>query len=112
MFSRCIPLWFETSDNETSIRIVHDYFESRHFVDGIEVVDGSYSVLNKLKEKYDFHIVTSRQHVIGTATHTPFASGFRYTLHFHSGYDSFFIAYYHICNTFTPPPVSRCVSSF
>ena len=54
--------------NEEATEKVHDFFESPFFLKELEPMPGAKEALAKLKGKYDFVIVTSRQHVI--AEHT------------------------------------------
>ena len=53
--------------NEEATEKVHAFFESAFFT-GIEPMPGAKEALAKLKVKYDFCIVTSRQHIIAENT--------------------------------------------
>ena len=53
---------------EASNDIVHQFFESHHFRDGIVPVPGALDVLKKLQSKCDLVVVTSRQTAIQDAT--------------------------------------------
>lgn len=57
---------WQCSQDESNHR-VHEFFDSVHFRDGIEVIPGSYESLMRLKESIAhirLNVVTSRQHVI------------------------------------------------
>jgi len=57
---------WQCSQDESNRR-VHEFFDSVHFRDGIEVIPGSYESLLRLKESISnikLNVVTSRQHVI------------------------------------------------
>lgn len=57
---------WQCSQDESNRR-VHEFFDSVHFRDGIEVIPGSYDSLVRLKERISgikLNVVTSRQHVI------------------------------------------------
>lgn len=57
---------WQCSQDESNHR-VHEFFNSAHFRDGIEVIPGSYESLARLKQSIDnikLNVVTSRQHVI------------------------------------------------
>ena len=51
------------SQDESNKR-VHEFFTSRHFREGIEVIPGSYESLLRLQQEFELVVVTSRQHVI------------------------------------------------
>lgn len=44
------------------------FFESKYFADDIRPVHGAYEALLDLKERYQLHIVTARQHKIEAVT--------------------------------------------
>ncbi|ETO30819.1 hypothetical protein RFI_06303 [Reticulomyxa filosa] len=47
---------------EEATRVVDEFLDSETFQkDHIEIIPGAFEVLNKLKDKYDFVVVTSRQ---------------------------------------------------
>lgn len=57
---------WQCSQDESNRR-VHEFFDSAHFRDGIEVIPGSHESLLRLKESISdikLNVVTSRQHVI------------------------------------------------
>ncbi|CAD7943495.1 unnamed protein product [Amoebophrya sp. A25] len=68
---RFCDVWGGT--NEEATEKVHAFFETDYFREGLEPVAGAREVLYKYAEKYkeavEFHIVTSRQHVILQETH-------------------------------------------
>jgi len=53
-------------DQDRSNKIVHEFFDSQHFQDGIPVIPGAFETLKKLggEKGIDLVVVTSRQHVI------------------------------------------------
>ena len=52
-----------------SNRIVHEFFDSRHFRDGIAPIPGAFESLQRIKEtRVSLNVVTSRQHVIQEPT--------------------------------------------
>lgn len=52
-----------------SNRIVHEFFDSRHFRDGIAPIPGAFESLQRIKEtQVSLNVVTSRQHVIQEPT--------------------------------------------
>ncbi len=52
-----------------SNRIVHEFFDSRHFRDGIAPIPGAFESLQRIKEtRVSLNVVTSRQHVIKEPT--------------------------------------------
>lgn len=53
---------------EKSNQIVHEFFKSPHFNEGIPVIPGAYDALVRLSNTCDLVVVTSRQHVIQDAT--------------------------------------------
>lgn len=53
---------------DRSNHIVHEFFKSSHFNDGIPVVPGALEALQRLSEHCDLVVVTSRQHVIQDVT--------------------------------------------
>ena len=53
---------------QRSNEIVHEFFESPHFNEGIPVIPGARDALGRLGEWCDLAVVTSRQHVIQDAT--------------------------------------------
>ncbi|KAG2485713.1 hypothetical protein HYH03_015597 [Edaphochlamys debaryana] len=56
-------------DQERSNHIVHEFFKSQHFQDGIPVIPGALEALTRLSEsQYELVVVTSRQHVIQDVT--------------------------------------------
>jgi len=48
--------------------IVEDFFKSDHFLRKIRPVEGALHPLQRLKEKYELHIVTARQNKIEAIT--------------------------------------------
>mmetsp|Transcript_23730 Transcript_23730/g.40866 ORF Transcript_23730/g.40866 Transcript_23730/m.40866 type:complete len:244 (+) Transcript_23730:37-768(+) len=62
---RFCEVWGGTDDE--TMNKVHDFFESSHFED-LPLVPGALQVLSELKDKVDFVVVTSRQHVIEERT--------------------------------------------
>lgn len=65
-FDTHIQVWQCSADE--SARIVHDFFESQHFQEGIPVIPGAQRSLASLSTLYDLVVVTSRQHVIREPT--------------------------------------------
>ena len=65
---RFCDVWGGT--NEEATEKMYDFFESRHFLDGIKSVRGALNVLRTYKAAFDFVIVTSRQSHIRVQTHT------------------------------------------
>lgn len=59
-------IWNCTQDR--SNQIVHDFFKSPHFNDGIPIIPGAYESLSRLSAHVDLVVVTSRQHVIQDVT--------------------------------------------
>jgi len=55
-------------DQDTSNRIVHEFFQSKHFQEGIPLIPGALSSLQRLSHTCDLVVVTSRQHVIQDQT--------------------------------------------
>jgi 5'(3')-deoxyribonucleotidase len=55
------------SQDESNHR-VHEFFKSRHFSAGIEVIPGAFEALRRLRSECDLMVVTSRQHVIQEPT--------------------------------------------
>lgn len=55
-------------DQERSNHIVHEFFKSPHFKDGIPPVPGALEALQRLGQLSDLVVVTSRQHVIQDVT--------------------------------------------
>ncbi|KAI8463076.1 MAG: hypothetical protein J3K34DRAFT_527293 [Monoraphidium minutum] len=55
-------------DQDRSNHIVHEFFKSDHFNDGIPVIPGAFGALQRLSSWADLVVVTSRQHVIQDAT--------------------------------------------
>ncbi|GFR45912.1 hypothetical protein Agub_g7369 [Astrephomene gubernaculifera] len=54
---------------EHSNHIVHEFFKSQHFTEGIPVIPGALEALTRLSEaQYELVVVTSRQHVIQDVT--------------------------------------------
>ena len=53
---------------EESNHIVHEFFKSQHFQEGIPTIPGASDALLRLKESCDLVVVTSRQHIIQEAT--------------------------------------------
>lgn len=53
---------------ERSNHIVHEFFKSQHFNDGIPVIPGAYDALSRLAVSHELVVVTSRQHVIQDVT--------------------------------------------
>lgn len=53
---------------ERSNQIVHEFFKSQHFTDGIPVIPGALDTLTRMSESYELVVVTSRQHVIQDVT--------------------------------------------
>ena len=53
---------------EDSNHLVHEFFKSRHFAAGIEVIPGAASTLGRLRGACDLMVVTSRQHAIQQPT--------------------------------------------
>lgn len=53
---------------EQSNHIVHEFFDSPHFNEGIPVIPGAYDALIRLSRSCDLVVVTSRQHVIQDVT--------------------------------------------
>ncbi|EFJ48032.1 hypothetical protein VOLCADRAFT_91189 [Volvox carteri f. nagariensis] len=54
---------------ERSNQIVHEFFKSQHFTNGIPVIPGALETLTRLSEaEYELVVVTSRQHVIQDVT--------------------------------------------
>lgn len=53
---------------EESTEIVHSFFESPHFRNGIPVIPGAYEALCRMSDDVDLVVVTSRQHAIQEAT--------------------------------------------
>lgn len=53
---------------EHSNHIVHEFFKSQHFNDGIPVIPGALEALTRMRSSHDLVVVTSRQHVIQDAT--------------------------------------------
>lgn len=53
---------------EKSNEIVHEFFKSQHFNDGIPVIPGASEALTRLRNSCDLVVVTSRQHVIQDVT--------------------------------------------
>jgi 5' nucleotidase, deoxy (Pyrimidine), cytosolic type C protein (NT5C) len=64
--SDCLQIW--RCDGDTSNRIVHEFFQSRHFVEGIPVIPEARETLTRLSNVCELVVVTSRQHVIQDAT--------------------------------------------
>ena len=44
------------------------FFESKHFVEDIGPVQGAYEALLELRDRYELHIVTARQHKVEKVT--------------------------------------------
>eukprot|EP00877_Chromochloris_zofingiensis_P012253 jgi/Chrzof1/7281/Cz02g17200.t1 len=60
-------IWNCTQDRSNSI--VHEFFNSSHFSQGIPVIPGAYDALNRLSRSgCELVVVTSRQHVIQDIT--------------------------------------------
>lgn len=59
-------IWNCTTDE--SNHIVHEFFKSQHFNDGIPVIPGAFDSLLRLKSHCELVVVTSRQHAIRDAT--------------------------------------------
>ena len=59
------PQVWECSPDESNRR-VHDFFRSRHFAQGVEVIPGAADALGRLRGggQCELVVVTSRQHVI------------------------------------------------
>ena len=53
---------------EESNHIVHEFFKSKHFKEGIPTIPGASDSLTRLRESCDLVVVTSRQHIIQEAT--------------------------------------------
>ncbi|GAX75339.1 hypothetical protein CEUSTIGMA_g2784.t1 [Chlamydomonas eustigma] len=53
---------------DKSNEIVHEFFKSPHFSNGIPTIPGALETLTRLGESNDLVVVTSRQHVIQDAT--------------------------------------------
>lgn len=53
---------------EHSNHIVHEFFKSQHFNDGIPVIPGALEALTRMQASHELVVVTSRQHVIQEAT--------------------------------------------
>ncbi|KXZ52461.1 hypothetical protein GPECTOR_9g505 [Gonium pectorale] len=54
---------------ERSNQIVHEFFNSQHFTDGIPIIPGAPEALTRLSaDQYELVVVTSRQHVIQDET--------------------------------------------
>uniref|UniRef100_A0A7R9Z8Q1 Uncharacterized protein n=1 Tax=Chlamydomonas euryale TaxID=1486919 RepID=A0A7R9Z8Q1_9CHLO len=59
-------VWGVSQDESTEI--VHSFFESKHFLDGIPVVPGAYEALCRMAGDVELVVVTSRQHAIEDLT--------------------------------------------
>eukprot|EP00195_Chlamydomonas_chlamydogama_P012453 CAMPEP_0202916582 /NCGR_PEP_ID=MMETSP1392-20130828/68939_1 /ASSEMBLY_ACC=CAM_ASM_000868 /TAXON_ID=225041 /ORGANISM="Chlamydomonas chlamydogama, Strain SAG 11-48b" /LENGTH=180 /DNA_ID=CAMNT_0049609075 /DNA_START=688 /DNA_END=1230 /DNA_ORIENTATION=+ len=59
-------IWNCSQDH--SNHVVHEFFKSQHFNDGIPVIPGALDVLARLGSSYDLVVVTSRQHIIQDVT--------------------------------------------
>lgn len=59
-------IWHCSQDQ--SNHIVHEFFESDHFNDGIPIIPGAFETLARLQGSCDLVVVTSRQHVIQDLT--------------------------------------------
>eukprot|EP00775_Hariotina_reticulata_P008207 gene8207-8398_t len=55
-------------DQDRSNYIVHEFFKSDHFNDGIPIIPGAFESLCRLATNCDLVVVTSRQHVIQDLT--------------------------------------------
>jgi len=55
-------------NQDRSNHIVHEFFKSQHFNQGIPTIPGAYEALQRLSESCDLVVVTSRQHVIQDQT--------------------------------------------
>ncbi|MEW5318544.1 MAG: hypothetical protein WDW38_009760 [Sanguina aurantia] len=53
---------------ERSNHIVHEFFRSQHFNNGIPVIPGALQALERLSTSCDLVVVTSRQHIIQDVT--------------------------------------------
>ena len=68
---------------------VHAFFESSHFLTGIEVLAGAVEILEKYQTHFSYHLVTSRQLSIQEATEswlTNYYPGVFDTVHFGNHY--------------------------
>eukprot|EP00955_Chlamydomonas_euryale_P082542 363740-Chlamydomonas_euryale.AAC.5 len=61
-----VLVWGVSQDESTEI--VHSFFESKHFLDGIPVVPGAYEALCRMAGDVELVVVTSRQHAIEDLT--------------------------------------------
>lgn len=59
-------VWGVSQDR--SSHIVHEFFKSPHFNDGIPIIPDAFDTLQRLSAHCDLVVVTSRQHVIQDAT--------------------------------------------
>lgn len=59
-------IWHCSQDQ--SNHIVHKFFESDHFNDGIPIIPGAFETLGRMQAHCDLVVVTSRQHVIQDLT--------------------------------------------
>eukprot|EP00879_Flechtneria_rotunda_P020482 GHRR01021550.1.p1 GENE.GHRR01021550.1~~GHRR01021550.1.p1 ORF type:complete len:236 (+),score=20.41 GHRR01021550.1:138-845(+) len=59
-------IWHCSQDR--SNHIVHEFFKSRHFAEGIPVIPGAFATLQRLSSQCELVVVTSRQHVIQDVT--------------------------------------------
>jgi len=66
-FEYCFRKIWNCSQDE-STEIVHSFFESDHFLEGVPPIPGAYEALLHLSEHVDLEVVTSRQHIIQSET--------------------------------------------
>lgn len=59
-------IWHCSQDE--SNHIVHEFFKSDHFNDGIPTIPGAFETLARMSKTYELVVVTSRQHVIQDLT--------------------------------------------
>lgn len=64
--SHHLQIWNCSQDH--SNHIVHEFFKSPHFNDGIPIIPGAYESLSRLSSHCDLVVVTSRQHIIQDVT--------------------------------------------
>lgn len=55
-------------DQDRSNHIVHEFFKSDHFNDGIPIIPEAFETLSRLSQHCELVVVTSRQHVIQDVT--------------------------------------------